>query len=809
MRRTSIALISLLAGAIAGCSSDHQQAAVQQPNSARSSTVPGAPPTLATHRGISTAASLPDRGDLLAYDRDTATVHRGGYILHPVQLSEARAFRAVAEGGMVIEGPDGKPIRLQYDRHVEHPDGSWSWIGHPAGSQGEAAVLTFGEKAVFGTIPYAHREPLQLTMAAGRTWLVESDPRVAGTSIGADASMAADFLAPPQAMTTATAPSASDSGRVSATAASISQAAPLATSANATAASNTVDIVLGYSSGFANVLGGQSQALTRLNFIVDVTNQAYADSAVSGRIRLVQAVQVNYADTSTNRDALFALSGLACTGMQTAGNLPDGGVECTSATVPAALQPLYEAREQYGADLVSLVRTYDLGQESCGLGWLLGGGQTEIDSADAAFGFSIVSDSSGTAAPGACRMDGLAHELGHNMGLQHDRDAAQGVDDSNEDGTLLDPEEFGRFPYSFGYRNDIENFYTVMSNRRGGQRAYRVFSNPRITTCGGFACGVVDQADNARTLEQTMPAVATFRALKVSLQGVWLRGDFNGDGKADLLWRNTATGANVLWRSADRALRQTLASVDPIWSIGGVGDFNGDHKADILWRNSDSGANVIWYSANRAFRKTLPTVPAAEWDVAAVADFNGDGKADIMWRNPGAGANTLWHSGDRSTRQALASVPGSDWAVAGASDFNGDHKADILWRRAISGTNVIWNSASRTSRQVLPSVPGSAWIVAQTGDFNGDGKGGILWRNNNDGENVLWPSANRSARQVLAPVRDTNWNIVAAGDFNGDAKVDIFWRQAISGANSIWNSANRSTRRAAASVPDLTWQVAG
>jgi hypothetical protein len=44
-----------------------------------------------------------------------------------------------------------------------------------------------------------------------------------------------------------------------------------------------------------------------------------------------------------------------------------------------------------------------------------------------------------------------------------------------------------------------------------GLTAYRVFSNPRITTCGGAPCGS-NQSDNALTLSQTMPAVAAFRA---------------------------------------------------------------------------------------------------------------------------------------------------------------------------------------------------------------------------------------------------------------------------------------------------------
>ena len=128
-------------------------------------------------RGHSTIASLPDRGDLVAY-ADSPALQQGAETWHAVQLSEARALRAVGEGGMVVNAPDGQPIRLKYERLVEHQDGNWSWIGRPDGSpNAPEAVLTFGEKAVFGSIPYGNQPALQVQTRAGRTWMVETDPR--------------------------------------------------------------------------------------------------------------------------------------------------------------------------------------------------------------------------------------------------------------------------------------------------------------------------------------------------------------------------------------------------------------------------------------------------------------------------------------------------------------------------------------------------------------------------------------------------------------------------------------------------------
>jgi plastocyanin len=72
------------------------------------------------------------------------------------------------------------------------------------------------------------------------------------------------------------------------------------------------------------------------------------------------------------------------------------------------------------------------------------------------------------------------------------------------------------------------------------------------------------------------------------------RCDFNGDGRSDILWRNSSTGANAIWRSASSAAPQAVSAVPVVWRALGLADYNGDGRSDILWRNSSSGVNVIW-----------------------------------------------------------------------------------------------------------------------------------------------------------------------------------------------------------------------
>jgi hypothetical protein len=45
-------------------------------------------------------------------------------------------------------------------------------------------------------------------------------------------------------------------------------------------------------------------------------------------------------------------------------------------------------------------------------------------------------------------------------------------------------------------------------------------------------------------------------------------GDFNGDGRSDVLWRNKSTGADVIWKSAVAGTTQAIDGIaDLAWSV--------------------------------------------------------------------------------------------------------------------------------------------------------------------------------------------------------------------------------------------------
>src|SRR2546422_291567 len=116
-------------------------------------------------------------------------------------------------------------------------------------------------------------------------------------------------------------------------------------------------------------------------------------------------------------------------------------------------------------------------------------------------------------------------------------------------------------------------------------------------------------------------------------------GDFDGDGKADILWRNAVTGQNYIYlmNGLTIASEGSVNVVDPVsgWQVQGIGDFDGDGRDDVLWRNLATGENYIWLMNGWTIASggLIRTVADQAWQVKGIGDFDGDGKADILWRN--------------------------------------------------------------------------------------------------------------------------------------------------------------------------------
>jgi len=291
-------------------------------------------------------------------------------------------------------------------------------------------------------------------------------------------------------------------------------------------------------------------------------------------------------------------------------------------------------------------------------------------------------------------------------------------------------------------------------------------------------------------------------------------GDFNGDCKSDILWRNSSTEQVDIWLMNGTTFTSSGNPGTPTsdWVIQGAGDFNGDGKADILWRNSTTGEVYIWLmnGTTTASSGSLGNV-SSDWSIAGVGDFNGDGKADILWQNT-SGELYLWlMNGTSIAGGGIVGNPSPGWNVAGIGDFNGDGKADILWRNSTTGQVYVWLMNGTTIASMgSPGTPTSDWSIAGVGDFDGNGTSDILWRNSTTGEAYLWfmngitfPSSGSLGFVT------SDWSIQGVGDYDGSGRAGILWRNSTTEQVYVWlMNGTTITSPGSPGSPPAAWQIA-
>jgi hypothetical protein len=155
-------------------------------------------------------------------------------------------------------------------------------------------------------------------------------------------------------------------------------------------------------------------------------------------------------------------------------------------------------------------------------------------------------------------------------------------------------------------------------------------------------------------------------------------GDFNGDGMRDILWQHDTEGWISVWLMNGTTLMDgRLLTPDrvasPEWRIAGSGDFNGDGKADIVWQNDDNGWLSVWYMNGTTMTEGVWLNPAdvgdTNWKIRAVGDLNGDGKPDLLWQHLGDGSVAAWFMDGINqiggTLLTPSSVPDLGWKIVG------------------------------------------------------------------------------------------------------------------------------------------------
>lgn len=361
----------------------------------------------------------------------------------------------------------------------------------------------------------------------------------------------------------------------------------------------------------------------------------------------------------------------------------------------------------------------------------------------------------------------LAHELGHVLGFDHehvwswDEECADWNWDTRVQLTPADTASVMWYPGNCESTHPGD--YAVTDyDRLGAMCHYTRNLSPA-------ACGAAHTGADSFWWSNGVDHATT--SLSVNSLSLPLTGDFDGDGRGDILWYGRGGATDTVWWGG--LVWFTFGQVtingayDPF-----VGDYNCDGRDDIFWYAPGPAQDWIWYGrADRGFDGQKRTVNGIYQPIPG--DFDGDGCGDVLWYRPGSDTDAMWYFAANKTHDDYEVTIDGTYRVA-SGDFDGDGRSDIVWHQAgAPGDAVWWGRAQRGSfTKQSKTVNGDYHPFAA--DLDGDGRDEVFWYGSGYKADVVWDF---SAQRTVS----SRWETVnglyspVTGDFDGDGDDDIFW----------------------------------
>lgn len=247
--------------------------------------------------------------------------------------------------------------------------------------------------------------------------------------------------------------------------------------------------------------------------------------------------------------------------------------------------------------------------------------------------------------------------------------------------------------------------------------------------------------------------------------------DFTGSGVCDIMFRSKRADTQYAvgyYEDGDVSKFRTMGwGVTAEWELADVGDFNGSGRADILWKNSTNGYLGLWMDGTNQW-VALPASNLGEGQsIIGMGDVNGDGCDDILINSNGVlGAWDISGviNGTETTPvwSSFGINIGSEWDAFGCADFDGNGKADIvLWRDDDGYVGTYMNCNVNDFRGIYPGASKDEWGLPGFGDYNGDGCDDVLVRNLASGALGYWDGAADFKWNEIGSGVDSTWAVIA------------------------------------------------
>jgi FG-GAP-like repeat len=256
-------------------------------------------------------------------------------------------------------------------------------------------------------------------------------------------------------------------------------------------------------------------------------------------------------------------------------------------------------------------------------------------------------------------------------------------------------------------------------------------------------------------------------------------GDFNGDGKLDLVIANSSD--NTVSILLGDGIGGFAAKVDYPTSAGpvavAVGDFDGDGKPDLAVACSGTNLISILLGHGDGTFAAKTDFPTGSFPAAIVSgDFNGDGKLDLATASPSADTVSVLLGEGNGAFAARVDFPVDQKPVAIlADDFNGDGKLDLAAVNQTTGTvSVLLGKGDGTFGAKSDFITDTSPLALASADFRNILKRDLVTLNaTHSTASVLLGNGTGTFSPHADLGVDTGPIAVTAADFNADGKMDI------------------------------------